>query len=119
MWIETGSGQLPDGVEEQLVARGVVRDDRSDNVWINLDTGAILVLACSGGWRTAGTSHYRVFHRASGGVGELIDVTFGVVGTSDTRFDVDETGSDTYSDLRNSLSARITETLGARQNWAQ
>jgi hypothetical protein len=119
MWIDTGSSRLPDGTEEKLREQSVVRVDRSDHVWINLDTGAALVLACSGGWRTASRSGFQVFLRAPGGLGQLLDVTFGLIGTTYASFDGDQEGSATYSGLYRSLVAKITEAIGAQQNWNQ
>ena len=117
MWIDTGSSKLPDGTEEQLRQQKVVRDDRSDYVWVNIDTGAALILACNGGWRTASTSGFQLFLRTPGGVGPLIDVTFGLLRTSYAEFDATQEGSDTYSAIYRSLVEKVTKVLDAYQSW--
>ncbi|TAM67834.1 MAG: hypothetical protein EPN48_12520 [Microbacteriaceae bacterium] len=117
MWIDTGSSRLPEGTEDQLRQQKVVREDRSDYVWVNIDTGTALILACNGGWRTAGKSGFQLFLRAPGGVGPLIDVTFGLLGTSYVEFDANQTGSDTYSPILRSLMEKVTKILDAHQSW--
>lgn len=115
MWIDSGGGQLPNGFEEKLKEQNVTRDDRHDYVWINLDTGAVLSLIDVGGWRTAHTSGYKVFLSSPGGLGPLIDVTFGLIGASFAKFDATQTGSETYSSAFDESRSKISERLGARQ----
>lgn len=117
MWIDTGSRTLPAGVEEQLVALRLVRDDRSDNVWVNIDTGATLILACDGGWRHPNSSRFLIFFRAPGGVDELLDVTHALT-EQRVSFDPTQTGSGTYDTIREEIiqdvSARISATSAFR-----
>jgi hypothetical protein len=115
MWFDTGSKTLPAGIDAELAKR-IERDDRTDHTWLNVDTGAVVVVACDGGWRTASTSQYKAFYRAPGAV-DIIDVTFALTGRLEFPFDPDQGGSNTYTSAQRAIGDRVTEALDARQVW--
>lgn len=117
MWIDTGGSLLPKEFEERLVDAGVVREDRTDHVWVNLDTGSVIVLACNGGWRTAHKSRFQVFLSAPGHSGPLVPLTFAVLGESSVPFDTTQTAVDTYRNVRATAVEQVTAFLGAKRAW--
>ena len=115
MWIDTDSSRLPEGVEDELKELDVKRVDRSDHVWLNLETGAAVMLICDGGWRDAPESAFKVFHRNPNN-GALHDVTQGMLGRDPVPFDETATGGDTYQFLSTELAKKITALLIPDEN---
>lgn len=113
-WLSTGSSKLTEGWDAYLQPR-IRFEDRTDAEWINLNTGASLVMAADGGWRGAqhGTyrSHYRVFLR--GGQAAPVEMTFAFLGDARNGgvFDNGGSGSDNYSAVRRSCIAEIERIL--------
>lgn len=112
MWIDTGGNDLPEHVIKHLDDT-LERVDRTDRVWVNLESGSLVVLAANGGWKTAEKSDYRLILYAPGAA--PYDITYAVLGTSAVRFNPDETGSDTYNGVRTAAIEIITEFLSARK----
>lgn len=111
MWIETGTKTLPAKVAKHLDAT-LTREDNTDHVWVNLDTGALLVLACNGGWRSAESAFYKLFLYAPGA--EPYDVTFAVLGARAVPFDVTKKASETWSDVYDRATSVVGERIGAK-----
>lgn len=113
-WLSTGSSKLTEGWDSFLQPK-IKFEDRTDAEWINLNTGASLVMVADGGWRGAqyGTyrSHYRVFLRGSQAA--PVEMTFAFLGHARNGgvFDKGQTGSDNYSEVRNSCVAEIERIL--------
>jgi hypothetical protein len=111
MWIDTGADRLPAGVREQLTEQQIRREDRDDRVWINLESGAMVVLISEGGSRTAGQSAFKVFHRTPGADGPLNEITFGMLGDSSEPYEEADTAGDTYRFLYRRIVEKITARL--------
>lgn len=111
MWIETDTLRGLDDVGAQLEAAGVKREDAEDTAWLNLDTGALLVLADHGGWRHPESSWFKVYFRAPGATA-MVDVTHGLTGVTAFPFDTSKTGSDTYVEAMRRGRARVNKALG-------
>lgn len=113
-WLSTGTGTLTEGWDVYLQER-IFREDKTDAEWINLNTGASLVLVADGGWRGAqhGTyeSRYMVFLR--GGQAAPVEMTPAFLGKARNggAFEKDRTGSETYADVRRSCITEIERIL--------
>lgn len=110
MWIDTLGSDLPEHVIKHLDDT-LEREDRTDRVWVNLETGSLVVLAANGGWSRAETSDYRLFLYAPGAA--PYDITYAILGTPAVRFNSEETGSDTYNGVRTAAIEIVTERLSA------
>lgn len=115
MWIDTGLDKLPAGFEKALEELGLPREDRTDAVWMDLSSGAQLILACIGGWRASARSYYLLFYVSPSGV--LADITFAVLGTSTVNFDRDAEGANSYRDIRKLAVAAVSARVGAKRLW--
>ncbi|WP_454262400.1 hypothetical protein [Pseudoxanthomonas mexicana] len=118
MWIEI-SPQLPSDIDQAITVAIGKREDREDSAWLDVSTGARLVLAANGGWRTAKDSAYHALYVSA--AGEVIDVTYGLLGGK-VPFDASQTGSDTYSPRRAACVKHIETVLGVsshRLNYGQ
>ncbi len=108
MWIEISS-RLPSDIDEAITRSIGRREDRGDSVWLNVSTGARVVLAANGGWRTATDSAYHALYVSP--TGEVIDATYGLLGGK-VRFDTSQKGGDTFTERRKSCVEHIEKVLG-------
>ncbi|ACV08427.1 hypothetical protein [Jonesia denitrificans] len=62
MWklVET---RIPHTIAEDVAAQAK-REDPTDTVWLNINTGSIIVLASDGGWRNPESARYKVLYYA-------------------------------------------------------
>lgn len=109
-WLSTGTQNLTEGWGEYLKDK-IKSEDRTDAEWINLNTGASLVLVADGGWRGAQhgdyKSRYRVFLRTAGV--NPVEMTFAFLRNARNggAFDEGKSASDTYKAVLRSCKAEI------------
>jgi hypothetical protein len=106
-WIQTGTSELTGSWEAELTSLGLIRVDRGDVEWFNLESGSSIVLANDGGWREPEWSRYRVFHRSATGL--VSEISFGMIG-GEGKYDPTQTGSGTYE----AAYTRCVELIGGR-----
>lgn len=94
MWI-IGPSNFSSDLETKIFNLIGNREDRQDRSWINLETGARVILASNGGWRTAESSAYHALYISP--AGELMDVSYGLL-RGPVDFDATQKGSDTYNE---------------------
>lgn len=115
-WIQSRTSKATDPWEEHLQKVGLLRTDRADVEWFNLDNGCSILLAGIGGWRQAegreqGPSHFKLLHRSSNN--HITDLTGFVLGTQ-AEFDRTQTGSDTYTDVQRKCIDIVSHLIEAR-----
>lgn len=110
MWTERSSSLLSDLWKGDSLG-AVRRTDRTDTEWLNINTGASLVLVTDGGWEEASDevnpSRFRVFTRVPNG--PVHEMTTEVLGrtTRSGKFDPTKTGSDTYQGIHRECRAAV------------
>lgn len=107
MWIYA-TRNFPNELDEKITALIGSRVDREDASWINLDTGARVVLAANGGWRDPEGSAYHAVHVSPDG--SVTDVSYGLLGGL-VSFDTSATGSDTFTHRRQAAFEYIESVL--------
>ncbi|WP_146752048.1 hypothetical protein [Microbacterium sp. SMR1] len=118
MWVQTTEG-LPHEIDDKITNAIGHRADRQDKVWINIETGARVVLAANGGWRTAADSAFHALLVSPSG--EVTNVSYGMLGGS-VPFDATAEAAATYTKRQEAAVAHITSLLGAevrRVNYGQ
>lgn len=117
-WVFLEMGAVNKKWEEDLKEYHLLRTDKTDAEWVDLDSGCSIALVSDGGWREAQydeerPSRYRAFHRGPGGLVE--EVTRPLVGENG-EFDRSKEGSSTYTSVRDRLVTTITNLLHARKS---
>lgn len=93
MWIYVSS-QIPEHLTADL-RKQTVREDCTDQAWLNLDTGARIILACDGGWKEPLTARYKVLHYAPG-ENTSTDISINVAHLVNMNFDGELMGIERY-----------------------
>lgn len=110
MWTHINS-QIPAHIQEDIATK-TRREDNTDRIWLNINTGALIVLACDGGWRDPENARYIILHYAPG-AGVSTDITYPVVvDHRELAFDARETGAAAYNAARNAGTKAIEAFLG-------
>lgn len=107
MWVHAPR-QLPDDLDEKVTSLIGRREDREDASWLNVETGARVILAANGGWREAERSAFYAMHISPTGV--VTDVSHGLLGGA-VAFDASATGADTYSAQRRAAVEHLENLL--------
>ncbi|MDJ0318861.1 hypothetical protein, partial [Arthrobacter antibioticus] len=113
-WLSTGTKTLTEGWGEYLQDK-IKSEDRTDAEWVNLNTGASLVMVADGGWRGAHhgeyKSRYRVFLRAAGA--NPMEMTFAFLQNARNggAFEESKSAAETYSAVQRSCKAEIERIL--------
>lgn len=115
-WLSTGTKSLTEGWTEYLQGK-IKLEDRTDAEWINLDTGASLVMVADGGWRGAQHGNYKSRYRVFlwGSRATPVEMTFAFLGRARNggEFEDGKSGGDNYSEVRRSCIAEIERILQA------
>lgn len=113
-WLSTQDPVLSSDWDAQL-PKDLLRGDNSSAEWINLNTGASIVLVPDGGWRGAQQgdypSRYRVFHRTPQSAPVELTFAFLEKARNEGQFDQGLTGNKTYLRVRESCIAEIERIL--------
>jgi len=113
MWIRAISSVLPkdvnDRVEEVIGGKSSI-----DTVeWVNLETGALLVLCANGTWRDGADAEFHVVSISPSG--SVADVTIGLLGLA-IRMDTDLGALDRYREPRDRAALHIESILGVEHH---
>lgn len=107
MWINAPK-TLPASIDKAITDLIGPREDRVDEVWLNIQTGARVVLAANGGWRTASDSAFHAL--AVSPTGDVTDVSYGLLG-GEVPFDASAGGGIPTYDERRRGAVRHLESL--------
>lgn len=119
MWINAPA-TLPSSIDTAITEMIGAREDRADEVWLNAETGARIVLAANGGWRTAANSAF--YALAVSPNGDVTDASHALLGGK-VPFDSSASpGIGAYRQRREGAVKHIESLLRitvSRYNWGQ
>lgn len=113
MWLEI-SRTLPADIDQAITDAIGQRQDREDAVWLDLSTGARVVLAANGGWRDAINSAFHAFYVSP--THEVIEISSGLLGGSIPFDAAAELGAANYKDRLQACVDHIAAVLGVEEH---
>ena len=110
MWIPPYD-QLPKDIDDQVAKLIGSREGRATQSWLNLDTGAQIILATDGGKHNSDKSAFHALYCSPRR--DVTDVSFGLLG-GPVASETAEEGSGKYAQGQQAVAQYIDKVLGAQ-----